>query len=94
MGKKYSNILDELNGVSLRNNPEPLQVPLESVTNMPFAPNSYRVSRNYKRVFECSFLTTSVENRLTCTDFCNELADPNGNFQDVDDYLSSFARST
>jgi len=88
--KSMSSVLLTLEGVSLRDNLDPLRLPLESATNMPFAPNSYRVWRNYKRVFECSFLATTIDDQLTCTDFCNEIASPTGKIQDVDDYLFQY----
>ncbi len=88
--KSIASVLVDINGISLRENPDPLRYSLESHTGMPFAPSSYRVWRNYKRVFECSFLATSIDHRLTCTDFCTELANSNGKFQDVDDYLFQY----
>lgn len=85
--REISIVLKDLNGVSLRSNPDPLREPLELRTGMPFAPNSYRVWRNYKRVFECSFLATALDNNLVTTDFCDELASNSGKFGDVDDFL-------
>ena len=41
-----------------------LRYVLEKETNLPFSPQSYKVWRNYKRVFECSMLATSIDNRL------------------------------
>ncbi len=80
--------LTRLEGVSIRRDSDPLRYTLVSETQMPFAPASYRVWRNYKRVFECSFLATAVEDRLVCSDFCKELANPTGRLQDVDDYFA------
>jgi len=85
--KLMAQSLIQIDGASLRDDPDPLRGILEQNTGMPFAPSSYRVWRNYKRVFECSFLATSIENKINCTDFCKELALQSGKFQDVDDYL-------
>lgn len=65
---------------------DPLRYILEKDTNLPFSPQNYKVWRNYKRVFECSMLATSIDNRLFVSDVCKEIAQ-NKNFE-VDNYLS------
>lgn len=51
-----------------------LDVPLRQGTGLPFAPESYAVWRNYKRVFECSMLASAIEGRLVVSDICRRLA--------------------
>lgn len=88
--KAIANSLLELEGI-LINQPggDPLRDELEKNTGLPFAPNSYRVWRNYKRVFECSFLATNVDEHLYVTDFCKRLASANEGF-DADEFLTLF----
>ena len=63
---------------------------LSASTGMPFAPDHYTVIRNYKRMFECAFLATKIDDRLVVSDFAKELAKENGSFNTVDDYLLSY----
>lgn len=65
---------------------DPLRYVLEKQTGLPFSPQNYKVWRNYKRVFECSMLATSIDNRLFVSDVCKKIAQ-NNDFE-VDDYLS------
>lgn len=60
---------------------------LVSETGMPFLPETYTIKRNYSRVFQCSFLATFVDDRIVPTDFCRNLANDKGLFNNVDDYL-------
>lgn len=96
---KYDNIviiaqvLQFLNNIDLRTaGPDPLRPELAAQTGLPFAPAHYRVWRNYGRVFACSFLATSIENRLVTTDICARIAQGHGVEFTVDDYLSLFVR--
>jgi hypothetical protein len=59
-------------------------------TGMSFAPAHYTVLRNYKRAFECAFLATVSDGRLTVSDFCRELAGTDGGFNNADDYLLNY----
>ena len=68
---RIARALLDLNGVKINQpNQDPLRLPLEASTGLPFSPVSYRVWRNYARVFECSLLATSIEGKLFATDFC------------------------
>lgn len=68
---RIARTLFDLNGVKINQvNQDPLRHPLEACTGLPFSPVSYRVWRNYARVFECSLLATSVGGKLYATDFC------------------------
>ncbi|PGH39528.1 MAG: HNH endonuclease [Candidatus Nephrothrix sp. EaCA] len=69
---------------------DPLRTELENYTGLPFAPKSYRVWRNYKRVFECSFLATAIDNQLYVTDFCKKIAASGEKEIDADEFLSLF----
>lgn len=85
--KRISRVLVSLEGVEINMRDfDPLRLPLESETGLPFAPDRYKVWRNYKRVFECSLLATGVDNRLFVSDICRTIAA--GSEIDVDEYLS------
>jgi hypothetical protein len=86
--KAIAHCLKRLENISInQKNFDPLRGELESWTGLPFAPQSYTVWRNYKRVFECSFLATNIDNRLTVTDFCDRIVNDG---IDVDEFLSLF----
>ncbi len=61
-----------------------LRVTLSQYSARPFAPQNYKVWRNYKRVFGCQLLATEINGLLICTDLCKEIA--NGKV-DSDEYL-------
>ncbi len=67
-----------------------LRTGLEQNTGLPFAPSNYTVWRNYKRVFECSFLATRIDGKLQITDFCSEICKEDSSIKDVDDYLTLY----
>lgn len=67
---------------------DPLRIYLERQTGLPFLPKTYRVWRNYKRVFECALLATNLRNRLVVTDFCRKLAGEGVRPIDVDEYFA------
>lgn len=58
---------------------------------LPFAPNNYKVNRNYSRVFQCSMLATTKGKResiLIVSDICRELAASKELiFESADDYF-------
>lgn len=89
--KAIAHCLVHLEGVVINQKDiDPLRAALESWTGLPFAPKSYRIWRNYKRVFECSFLATNINDRLYVTDFCKRVASDNTGKIDVDEFLSLF----
>jgi len=81
--------LYDMDGVQLDSSIDPLRNNLEKFTTLPFAPDHYKIWRNYKRVFECQLLATNVENRLFVTDICKEIVKAESVI-DVDDYLALF----
>ncbi|MEO0828683.1 MAG: HNH endonuclease, partial [Cyanobacteria bacterium J06642_9] len=59
-----------------------------SQTDLPFAPATYTVWRNYARVFACSLVATQLDGNLTVTDIGRNLAGVDSPEIDVDEYLS------
>jgi hypothetical protein len=89
--KAIAHCLIRLDGIVINQKDiDPLRAELESWTGLPFAPKSYRVWRNYKRVFECSFLATNINDRLYVTAFCKRIASDDTKKIDVDEFLSLF----
>ncbi|MCU4164191.1 HNH endonuclease [Carboxylicivirga caseinilyticus] len=88
--KNMAEVLSELSGTSMLAGTDILRNALEDKTNLPFAPSNYTVWRNYKRVFECSFLATKIDGKLQATDFCLEICRQDGSINDVDDYFSLY----
>ncbi len=86
--KAIAHCLNRLENISINQKKfDPLRDELESWTGLPFAPKSYTVWRNYKRVFECSFLATNINNHLIVTDFCHKITNEE---IDVDEFLTLF----
>lgn len=54
---------------------------------LPFAPNHYKVNRNYSRVFQCAMLARNEEGSLMVSDLCKSLANDNSLISNCDDYL-------
>lgn len=87
-----ANVLNRFDNVDVSKCESLFRETLENVTQMPFAPASYTVKRNYSRVFQCSFLATFDGNVLITTDICKELAKAEGKFSSADDYLFDYIR--
>jgi len=88
--KAIAACLVKFDGTSLRDCEQDFRKELSASTGMPFAPSNYTVIRNYKRMFECAFLATTIDGKLIVSDFAKELAKEDGCFNTVDDYLLSY----
>lgn len=83
--------LCQLEGVILsQGNIDPIRQELVIWTGLPFAPNTYKVWRNYKRVFECSLLATNYQGRLFVSDIAKKISLASTESIDVDDYMALF----
>jgi hypothetical protein len=89
--KSIARVLVKFDGIKITTDCEAIfRDTLMTEVNMPFAPNHYTILRNYKRVFECAFLATVVNKHLIVSDYCRELAKPDGKFDNVDDFLLNY----
>lgn len=88
--KSIASVLVKFDGVKIRECESVFRNALTNDTGMPFAPDHYTVLRNYKRVFECAFLATVVDEHLIVSDYCRELAKEDGCFCNADDFLLSY----
>ena len=68
--KLIAQCLEKLEGADINQEPDPLRAGLMASTGLPFSPSHYKVWRNYKRVFECAFLASNIDNHLYVSDFC------------------------
>ena len=92
MIKRIAGVLCSLENADLRTNPDPLRSRLVASTDLPFAPQNYKVWRNYKRVFGACLLATDIDGHLICTEFCHRIAAPSPDDMAADFYFGSFIR--
>ena len=59
---------------------------------MPFAPNRYKVNRNYARFFQCAMLARNENGSLVVSDICRLLSKENSVLSNCDDYLCEIVR--
>ncbi|WP_323845972.1 HNH endonuclease [Microbulbifer magnicolonia] len=91
--RRIAAALYELNGVDLRQDPDPLRPILQAATGLPFAPSHYRVWRNYARVFKVLGLASQLDNKLIVTELCEKLLAGGEQFFSYDEYLQHVART-
>jgi hypothetical protein len=93
--KRTAVALCGLDNVPLSLQPDPLRTSLVSITGLPFATpdhETYKVWRNYKRVFGACMLAAEIDGRLICTELCHKLGAPSPNDMAADDYFAHFTR--
>jgi len=90
--RKIASVIVELDGVNLTNEPDPIRGTLEHVVGLPFAPASYRVWRNYARVFKVLGLASKINNNLVATEACKSLIKTGDDFITYDDYIHFFIK--
>lgn len=87
--QSIAQVLAQLEGASLAaGDADPLRKPLQAGTGLDFAPDHYKVWRNYGRVFQCCLLAAKVDDHLRVTDVCRRLASSGDDRLDMDGYLS------
>ena len=89
---KIASVLLEFNGADMQAVDSAFRDRLTAVAELPFAPTSYTVKRNYKRVFECAMLATYIGNRLIISDIGRALAEGDSRFNTADKYLFEVGR--
>lgn len=72
------------------NDPDTVAIALAKESRLPFLPSSYKVWRNYKRVFGCQLLATDIGGVIVCTEVCKSLA---VNQLQSADYFNHFANN-
>ncbi len=85
--RKIASVIVELDGIDLTDEPDPIRAILEHVVGLPFAPSSYRVWRNYARVFKVLGLASKINNQLVATEVCKSLVKTGDDFLTYDDYI-------
>jgi hypothetical protein len=91
--KKLAKAMEAVDGSSKPRNTDPdtLRAALSKYSSQPFAPASYTVWRNYKRVFGTLMLGAEVSKTFFATDICKMLASSTDEL-DSDDYFAHVAR--
>lgn len=69
-----------------------LRLSLTEYVGMPFAPESYKVNRNYSRVFQCAMLARSEGGVLVLSDICRQLATDGSALSICDNYLCEIVK--
>ena len=90
--KRIAAVLIKYNGADMKIVDEQLRKDLMKATGLPFAPPTYTIKRNYKRVFECMMLASYINNRLIISEIGRAVADSNSDLSHVDNYLYEIER--
>ena len=85
---KIAPVLLKYNGADMKQVDSQFRTEIMAATSLPFAPSTYTIKRNYKRVFECMMLCSYIGNRLFLSDIGRNIATPNSTLCNVDSYLS------
>ena len=92
MIKRIAGVLCSLENIELGAHTDPLRANLVANTSLPFAPEHYKVWRNYKRVFGCCLLAADIDGRMICTELCHRIAAPSPNDMAADVYFTNFIK--
>ena len=84
---KIAPVLLKYNGADMKQVDSQFRTEIMAATSLPFAPSTYTIKRNYKRVFECMMLCSYIGNRLFLSDIGRNIATPNSTLSNVDSYL-------
>lgn len=82
----------ELDNFSLKAEIDLLRTLLPTITGLPFKPETYKVWRNYARVFKVLGLATNINHFLVCTDLCRKLVDNTDDLMTYDEYIHYLSR--
>ena len=86
--RKIALVLLKYNGADMKQVDDQFRTEIMAETGLSFAPTTYTIKRNYKRVFECMMLCSYIGNRLFLSDIGRSVATPNSKLSNVDAYLS------
>ena len=84
---KIAPVLLKYNGADMKQVDSQFRSEIMAATNLPFAPSTYTIKRNYKRVFECMMLCSYIGNRLFVSDIGRNVGTQNSSLSNVDSYL-------
>ena len=65
---------------------------LKENVGLPFAPEEYKVNRNYSRVFQCSMLGRLEGDSFIVSDICKQLSKEDSRVATCDDYLNEIIK--
>jgi len=91
--RKIASSIVELNSADLNATNDPLRAIMPTSVGLPFKPESYRVWRNYARVFKILGLASRIDNRLIPTDLCKKLVLQGEDHLTYDEYIQHIAKT-
>lgn len=89
---KIAPILLKYNGADMKVVDVHFRSDIMKATGLPFAPSSYTIKRNYKRVFECMMLCSYIGQRLIISEIGRAIANQDTKLSNVDGYLYEVER--
>lgn len=84
---KIAPVLLQYNGADMRLVDSQFRKDIMEATGLPFAPSTYSIKRNYKRVFECMMLASYIGQRLIVSEIGRSIANKDPYLTNVDGYL-------
>lgn len=89
---KIAPILLKYNGADMKAVDSQFRSDIMEASGLPFAPSTYTIKRNYKRVFECMMLCTYIGQRLIISEIGRAIATLDMKLSNVDGYLYELER--
>lgn len=84
---KIASVLLRYNGADMKLVDSSFRADIMQATGLPFAPSTYTIKRNYKRVFECMMLSSYIGQRLIISELGRAIANQDPALNNVDGYL-------
>lgn len=91
--RKIASVLSSLEDRELNSSHDPLRENLEREVGLPFAPSSYRVWRNYARVFKILGLASKIDGKIQPTNLCKKLLEDGDGYLTYDEYIQYIVKS-
>ena len=89
---KIAPILLKYNGADMKFVDSQFRSDIMQASGLPFAPSTYTIKRNYKRVFECMMLCSYIGQRLIISDIGRAIATQDAKLSNVEGYLYEVER--
>jgi 5-methylcytosine-specific restriction endonuclease McrA len=84
---KIAPVLLKYNGADMKLVDSQFRADIMQASGLPFAPSTYTIKRNYKRVFECMMLSSYIGQRLIISEIGRAIANQDSTLGNVDGYL-------
>lgn len=92
--REIAKVLVTFEGKDINDNStnDELKKSLMSHVGLPFAPDNYKINRNYSRVFQCALLAYLQGKSLYVSDICKLLASDESYLSNCDNYMCEVIR--